>query len=170
MARSDWGVSPNRAIPASGGCWWSALMQSCTMLAGARQRQGYCQQTLQARPMLAFQITRISSTSSRRRAAARLSADHVLQHLLVERRIGNDPFQPTVFLLELLQALNLRTHQPATKLLPTIKCLLRNPCLPANLLNANTFLCLTQCKRDPHARERRPLQCSSPFHSPLRYT
>ena len=96
-----------------------------------------------------------------------LSADHVLQHLLVQRKVSNDPFEAAVLFFKLLQALHLRRHQTAVKLLPAIKCLLSNPCLPAKILNPSTFLGLPQYERDLSVRELRLLHRSSSFCSPI---
>jgi hypothetical protein len=54
--------------------------------------------------------------------ALKLSADDVLQHLLVERQVGNDPLQTPVLLFELPQSLHFRGKEArALAKLRTIK-------------------------------------------------
>src|SRR5262249_5138631 len=52
--------------------------------------------------------------------ASKLSADYVLQHILVERQVSHDLLQLAVLLLELTQSLHLRRHQPAVLLAPIV--------------------------------------------------
>src|SRR3546814_10509132 len=67
--------------------------------------------------------TRPSPTASRRPArasdpASELSFDDILQHLAIERQIGNDLLEPAVLIIQLAQPPHLRWPQPRVLLLP----------------------------------------------------
>src|ERR1700729_1580659 len=77
-----------------------------------------------------------------------LSLDDVLQHLLVEREIGDDPLQLAVLLLQLLQPLNFRRHQPTELLAPDVIGPFANPRLPATPSARRSFPPLPQHESD----------------------
>src|SRR5262244_659148 len=74
--------------------------------------------------------------------ASKLSADYVLQHLLVERQVSHDLLQLAVLLLELTQSLHLRRHQPAVLLTPIVVGRLADPRLATDLTDCCAFLAL----------------------------
>jgi len=56
-----------------------------------------------------------------------ISADDVLQHLLVERQVDDDLLQPAVLFLKLTQSLHLRRHQAGVLLPPIVVRRLADP-------------------------------------------
>lgn len=80
--------------------------------------------------------------------ALELFSHHLLEHLLVETQVGDQPLQALVLLLELLQALRLGGHQPAILLAPSVIRLHADRRLPAHLLDPRPFLRLAQDERD----------------------
>src|SRR3546814_13835907 len=81
--------------------------------------------------------TRPSPTASRRPArasdpASELSFDDILQHLAIERQIGNDLLEPAVLILQPAQPPHRRWQQPRVLLLPFELGRLTDPPLSAD--------------------------------------
>ena len=66
------------------------------------------------------------------------------QHVLVEREIRHEPFQPAVLLFHLQQSPQFAHVEMRAFLLPGIKRLLGNPELMTDIANAGTRLGLTE--------------------------
>src|SRR5262249_32578447 len=76
--------------------------------------------------------------------ASKLSADHVLQYLLIERKVSHDLLQLAVLFLELTQSLHLRWHQATVLLAPIVVRGLADPGLATDLTDRCAFLALAQ--------------------------
>lgn len=96
--------------------------------------------------------------------ASDFSANDVLQHLAVEREVGDELAQLDVLVLELLQPPHLRRRQPLVLLLPIEVGRLADPGLPADLRHGCSLLALLQDERLLGVAELRSLHrpCSFP--------
>ena len=110
-------------------------------------------------PPIARRPTRVSEQASE------LSADNVLQHLAVERQVGNDLLQPAILVLKRLQPSHLIGQQPAISLLPVEVGRLADPSLAADLGYRRAFLALLLNKRLLRLRELRCRHLLSSFPS-----
>src|SRR3546814_2085956 len=79
--------------------------------------------------------------------ASELSFDDILQHLAIERQIGNDLLEPAVLILQLAQPPHLRWQQPRVLLLPVEVGRLTDPRLAADLSDWRSFLTLLDDER-----------------------
>ena len=89
-----------------------------------------------------------------------------LQHLPVQRQIGDDLLQAIALILELLEALHLARQQTGIFLLPVEVGRLRDPCFAADLGHQRAFLALLQNKRSLRFRELRCLHRSQLISQP----
>src|SRR5579859_102041 len=76
--------------------------------------------------------------------ASKFPAEHILQHGFVQRQISHDLLELAVLLLQLLQPLHLRWHQPRILLPPRIERRLADPRLATHLTNRRALLRLAQ--------------------------
>jgi hypothetical protein len=89
-----------------------------------------------------------------------LSFENVLQHLLVDRQVGNDSLEPKVFVVQLLKAPHFRRHQTASARLPVEGSRLNGTRLAADLRSQNPGFSLLQNERLLRVREVRGLNLS----------
>lgn len=115
------------------------------------------------RPMLTARLNAHYPPLAAAGRASKLSADHVLQHCLVERQIGHDLLQLPVLFLELAQPLHLRRHQAGVLATPIVVSRLVEPGLATDLAHRRAFLCLPQDKGDLRLRELRSLYGPSSY-------
>src|SRR5579859_122457 len=76
--------------------------------------------------------------------ASKFPAEHILQHGFVQRQISHDLLELAVLLLQLLQPLHLRWHQPRILLPPRIERRLADPRLATHLSDRRALLRLAQ--------------------------
>jgi hypothetical protein len=93
--------------------------------------------------------------------ASKLSADHVLQHRIVERQIGHDLLDLAILLFELTQPLHLRRHQPGVLRAAIVECCVIDPCLATNLANRRALLRLPHNEGNLRFRGLRSLHAPS---------
>jgi hypothetical protein len=79
--------------------------------------------------------------------ASELSADDVLEHLAIERKVSHQLLQLRVLILKLLQPSHLRRRHSLVLFPPVEVGRLANPCLPADLLNGYPIGTLLQDER-----------------------
>src|SRR2546423_10416969 len=79
--------------------------------------------------------------------ASELSANGVLQHLLVERQVGYDPLQLAVLILELLQTTHLGRQQTVVLLFPIEVGRLADSSLAADIRHRHAVRSLLENKR-----------------------
>ena len=98
--------------------------------------------------------------------ASKLSADHVLQHRLVERQIRHDLLQLAVLFLELAQPFHLRWRQASVLLASIVVGRLANPRLATDLAHRRVFLSLPQNEGNLRLRKLRSFHDASPSNGP----
>src|SRR5262249_2412498 len=98
--------------------------------------------------------------------ASKLSADHVLQHLLVERQVSYDLLQFAILFLELTQSLHLRRHETTVLLAPIVVRGLADPGFAADLTDRCAFLALAQNEGDLRLAKLRSLHDPSSSNGP----
>jgi len=91
------------------------------------------------------------------RRASPLSAQHVLQHRLVQRQVGDQPLELGVLFLQLLQSPDLDDAHPGELLLPPVEGRLGDAELAADLLDCRAALGLSQREGDLLIRVALPL-------------
>src|SRR5579859_7085709 len=92
--------------------------------------------------------------------ASKFPAEHILQHGFVQRQISHDLLELAVLLLQLLQPLHLRWHQPSILLPPRIERRLADPRLATHLTNRRALLRLAQNVGDLTLAELRSFHVS----------
>src|SRR5215470_16553365 len=95
--------------------------------------------------------------------ASGVFSQRLRQHVLVEREIGHQALQPSVFVLELPQAAELAHAQVRVLLLPAVEGGLTDPQLPADVPDRGTALGLAQSVGHLLFGEFRALHRSHPF-------
>src|SRR5215467_4998240 len=94
--------------------------------------------------------------------ASGVFSQRLRQHVLVEREIGDEPFEPMVFLLELPESSQLAHPQVGILLLPRIERRLAHAQLPADVPDRGAALDLAQRVGHPLFGEFRALHRSPP--------
>src|SRR5262249_26285986 len=100
--------------------------------------------------------------------ASKLSADHVLQHLLGKRQVSYDLLKLAVLFLELTQSLHLLRHETAVLLAPIVVGRLADPRLAADLTDRCAFLALPQDEGNLCLHKLRSLHGPSSSNGPNR--
>jgi hypothetical protein len=114
----------------------------------------------------------LSSTGERSSRKRNLEASDVLQHLLVQRQVGDHLLQPGVLVFQLLQALHFGGYQAAVRLAPIVIGGRAEARFPADLRNRHTLIALLQNKGERTSSVYRGCtsQKGRPAHSSIKTT
>ena len=77
----------------------------------------------------------------------------LLQHGLVERKVGDEPFQPPILLLQLPEPAQFTHAQVSVLLLPGVERGVTHPELPAEVADRDAGFCLSDRVHDLFLRE-----------------
>jgi len=104
--------------------------------------------TRKARRSLTANVASRFWISLRRSAGLSLFSKYFVEHLLVERQIRHQLFQPAVLVLELPELLDLARRHLAEPFLPPVPGLLADPKLPTDLHHRGAVIHLLQGQGD----------------------
>jgi hypothetical protein len=86
-------------------------------------------------------------------AGLRLFSQGLREHVLVEREVGDEPFQPPILLLQLPEPTQFAHPQVSVLLLPGVKRGVTHPELPAEVVDRGAGFCLSDRVHDLFLRE-----------------